>query len=71
MTTHPATTAPQTLSPPPPVLLLLPPEHSLDHQAVPADDLDPHDLALRATTQTALFKAMFARSGYRHGGINE
>ena len=71
MTTHPATTAPQTLSPPPPVLLLLPPEHSLDHQAVPADDLDPHDLALRATAQTALFKAMFARSDYRHGGINE
>jgi hypothetical protein len=72
MTTHPATTTPHTASlPPPPVLLLLPPQHAPDPQTVPADELDPHDLARRATAQTALFKAMFAQTGYPHGGIND
>ncbi len=72
MNTHPNTMTPHTTAlPPPPVLLLLPPDHALDPQATPTDDLHLDNLTLRATAQTALFKAMFAQTGYRHDGINE
>lgn len=36
-----------------------------------AEDLDSHQLDLRATAVTALLKEMLSEHGYRHDGINE
>ena len=46
-------------------------ENAPAQQAAPAENLDPDDLARRATAQTAWLKDMLTKAGYPHGGLNE
>jgi hypothetical protein len=59
---------PKTPARPPPPRLLLPRFSSVN---VPASELDPHLLALRATAISVVLTDILDQKGHLHGGINE
>jgi len=72
MQTQYVTPSPRPL--PPPVMLLnrlLLTEHCSRTSLIPASNLAPDLLTIRATEITAILEGILATTGYRHGGINE